>query len=88
MRVDVTYMGTNSISATYAHRDLEPCVGECVAAFAAAILSDEVGVKPGLWFTEEAIDESHVPAVLDTAAVNAFTRSTTGVANEKIWGYN
>lgn len=60
MRVDVTYMDTKSISATYAHRDLEPCVGECVAAFAAAILSDEVGVKPGLWFTEEAIDKSHV----------------------------
>jgi len=55
MKVDLTYLN-KKVSATYAHNDLEPCVGECVAAFTAAILSDEIGVKPGLYFAEEAID--------------------------------
>ena len=41
MRVDLTDQKT-TVSATYAHIDLEPCVGECVAAFAAAILTEEV----------------------------------------------
>lgn len=52
MRVDLTTQDNRMVSATYAHIDLEPCVGECVAAFAAATLSKEVGVRPGVWFTE------------------------------------
>jgi hypothetical protein len=85
MRVDLS-TDDRTVSATYAHIDLEPCVGECVAAFAAAALSEEVGVRPGVWFTEEAIDAEHCPAVLGAAAVNAFTKSTKGVPNDRIWG--
>lgn len=90
MRCDVSSYQEPGLqaSALYAHENLEPCVGECVAAFCAAVLSGSV--KPGVWFPEEAIDgEDNVAAVLNLASVGAHTatvESTIGVINKDIWG--
>ena len=56
MRCDVTTSKDPAIRATalYAHENLEPCVGECIAAFCAAVLTEGV-VPPGILFPEEAI---------------------------------
>ena len=56
MRCDVTCAKLPpDLQATtlYAHENLEPCVGECVTAFAAAVLSGNVDL--GIWFPEEAV---------------------------------
>ena len=90
MRCDVTSPKEPSLKATalYAHENLEPCVGECVVAFGAAVLSGVV--RPGVWFPEEAIDAgADAAAVLDLASVGAHTvnvDSTIGIQNEQVWG--
>ncbi|TFJ87851.1 hypothetical protein NSK_001198 [Nannochloropsis salina CCMP1776] len=53
MRVTATSKrGTESATALYAHEDLETCVGEGIAAFAAQVLDGKVA--PGVWYPEEA----------------------------------
>lgn len=64
------------ISAVYAHDNLEACVGECVVAFACAILAPRnVAVVPsGVWFAEEAVTAgTDVAAVLHLASIGAHT---------------
>jgi saccharopine dehydrogenase-like NADP-dependent oxidoreductase len=94
MRCDV-YAGNDNdktgihATAVYGHANLEPCVGECVTALAAAVLSDNV-VSPGVWFPEQAIQNpSDVASVLHLASVNAHTttvESNFGLTQEQIWG--
>lgn len=90
MRCDVTCAKDPSIRATmlYGHENLEPCVGECVAAFCCSVLSGSV--KPGVSFTEEAIAEgSDAAAVLGLATVGCHTvevESTIGVSRDEVWG--
>lgn len=89
MRCDVSGPDVNA-TAIYAHENLEPCVGECVAAFCAAILSEGV-VSPGVWFPEEAIDGgADAAAVLDLASVGAHTIQAESkeldLACEEVWG--
>ena len=91
MRCDVTCASIPDLEATaiYGHENLEPCIGECVTAFCAAILSG--AVKEGVWFPEEAIQGGRDAAsVLRLAAVGAHTTSTSSrgidVSNEEIWG--
>ena len=71
-----------------AHENLEPCVGECVTAFCAALLNGNV--KPGIWFPEEAIDtKEDVAAVLALSSVGAHTlkaQSTCSLSQEDVWG--
>ncbi len=77
MRVDVfeTSNPTNSMRSVYGHEDLEPCVGECVAAFAALLLRGEV--EPGVHFCEEAVvNDDTAELVLSAASINAFTKPT------------
>jgi hypothetical protein len=76
-------------SAIYAHENLEPCVGECVTAFAAAVLSG--AVRDGIWFPEEAIQGGvDAAAVLAAASVGAHTVlvSSEGMelSLEQVWG--
>lgn len=74
MRVDVSCQKDPTVKemALYAHENLEPCVGECVSAFCAALLNGSV--KPGVSFPEEAIDtKEDVAAVLALASVGAHT---------------
>jgi saccharopine dehydrogenase-like NADP-dependent oxidoreductase len=63
-------------TAIYGHDNLEPCVGECVAAFCCALLTAG-RVRPGVWFPEEALDvaSGDVLAVLQLAAVRAHTQT-------------
>eukprot|EP00527_Entomoneis_sp_CCMP2396_P005670 CAMPEP_0198149274 /NCGR_PEP_ID=MMETSP1443-20131203/45822_1 /TAXON_ID=186043 /ORGANISM="Entomoneis sp., Strain CCMP2396" /LENGTH=449 /DNA_ID=CAMNT_0043814257 /DNA_START=59 /DNA_END=1405 /DNA_ORIENTATION=- len=79
MRCDVTCPTKPEISVTalYAHENLEPCVGECVTAFAAALLSSSPEAVPaGVWFPEEAIQTpEQVTSVLQMASVGAHTKS-------------
>lgn len=90
MRCDVTSTQDPSIKATmiYGHENLEPCVGECIAAFCCAVLGG--AVKPGVWFTEEAIKEGNdAAAVLSLASVGAHTvdaESTFGISQQEVWG--
>jgi hypothetical protein len=90
MRCDVTTAHDPTLSASliYGHENLEPCVGECVTAFCCAILSG--AVKPGVWFTEEAIKEGRdAAAVLGLASVGAHTKEVDGtidIAKEDMWG--
>jgi hypothetical protein len=91
MRCDVFSSKVPGMRATalYAHENLEPCVGECVAAFCAAILSESV-VPPGVWFPEEAIaDGADAAAVLKLASVGAHTvqveSSDLDLACEEVW---
>lgn len=104
MRCDVRYDGSSSdssdngksihASALYAHENLEPCVGECVVAFACGLLT-EGAVKPGVWFTEEAFgdDTSAVSSVLGLASVGAHTTLATAtdglpsLTTEQVWGH-
>jgi saccharopine dehydrogenase-like NADP-dependent oxidoreductase len=77
-------------SAIYAHGNLEPCVGECVVAFACAVLSQKV--PPGIWFPEEAIAAGEdIAAVLSKASVGAHTNDviTSGnfnLSKKDMWG--
>jgi saccharopine dehydrogenase-like NADP-dependent oxidoreductase len=91
MRCDVTSSKNSSIRATaiYGHKNLEPCVGECVVAFCAAVLSGRV--SPGVKFPEEAIaDEDDVKAVLSLASVGAHTTSVDATSlilkRTDVWG--
>jgi hypothetical protein len=97
MRVDVTATAAAATSgkpkvratAVYGHENLEPCVGECVAAFACAVLAG--AVPPGVWFPEQAIRSGpDARAVLDLASTGAHTTlvETTGfdLAREQVWG--
>ncbi|KAL3925166.1 MAG: hypothetical protein SGILL_000591 [Bacillariaceae sp.] len=60
-------------TAIYAHENLEPCVGECVVAFCAAVLSGRVNA--GVQFSEEAIAaEEDIVSVLSLASVGAHTK--------------
>lgn len=92
MRVDVSSPKVPGMRATalYAHENLEPCVGECVAAFCAAILSEGV-VPPGVWFPEEAISEGGDAAtVLELASVGAHTVQVESagldMTYDEVWG--
>lgn len=89
MRCDVTSdKASFETTAVYAHENLEPCVGECVVAFCAAVLSGSVA--PGISFPEEAIASgADAAAVLNLASVGAHTievESTIGVKCDEIWG--
>jgi len=91
MRCDVTSTRNPNLKATaiYGHENLEPCVGECVVAFCAAVLAGRV--KPGVWFPEEAItSEEDVVSVLSLASCSAHTAIATGagvdVNNGSVWG--
>jgi hypothetical protein len=77
-------------TALYAHENLEPCVGECVAAFCAAVLSEGV-VPPGVWFPEEAIaGGADAATVLELASIGAHTvqieSSNLDLSFEQVWG--
>ena len=92
MRCDVSSSKVPGMRATalYAHENLEPCVGECVAAFCAAILSGVV--PPGVWFPEEAIaGGADAAAVLKLASVGAHTvqveSSYLDLSCEEVWGF-
>jgi hypothetical protein len=89
MRCDVSG-GDVKATALYAHENLEPCVGECVAAFCAAVLSEGV-VPPGIWFPEEAISGgADAAAVLELASVGAHTVQAESkeieLSCEEVWG--
>ncbi len=90
MRIDVSCEKDPSIQemALYAHENLEPCVGECVSAFCAALLGG--CVQPGIWFPEEAImSKSDTAAVLGLAGIGAHTlevSSSDGLQVEDVWG--
>jgi hypothetical protein len=91
MRCDVSSSMVPGMRATalYAHENLEPCVGECVTAFCAAILSGVV--PPGVWFPEEAIaGGADAAAVMKLASVGAHTvqveSSDLDLACEEVWG--
>jgi hypothetical protein len=75
-------------TAIYAHENLEPCVGESIVAFAAAILSD--AVPAGVWFPEEAIAAgSDATAVLAMASVGTHTTTVEGnldLTREQVFG--
>jgi hypothetical protein len=89
MRCDVSSDKEPSLKATalYAHENLEPCVGECVAAFCAAVLGN---VRPGVWFAEEAFTSGEdAAAVLNLASAGAHTvevDSNIGLTREQVWG--
>jgi saccharopine dehydrogenase-like NADP-dependent oxidoreductase len=90
MRCDVSSAKDASIQemALYAHENLEPCVGECVVGFCAAILGQRV--QHGVYFPEEAIEAGDdVASVLRLAAVGAHTteiQSNSGLTKETVWG--
>lgn len=90
MRVEVTSVKDLQLNemALYVHPNLEPCVGECVIAFAAALLGGKV--DPGVWFPEEAIVfPDDVSQVLKLASVGAHTlqvKSTSGLESSDVWG--
>ena len=77
-----------SVSAVYAHDNLEPCVGECVVAFGCAVLSG--AVPPGVLFPEEAVGGADVTAVLGLASVGAHTveveTKNLALSREEMWG--
>lgn len=79
---------TLNASALYAHENLEPCVGECVVAFCAAVLTGRV--DSGVWFPEEAVEAGDdAAAVLNLASVGAHTVDVHGGLNlsiEDVWG--
>jgi hypothetical protein len=74
--------------ALYVHPNLEPCVGECVVAFAAASFSDKI--DSGVWFPEEAIiSPDDIAQVLKLASVGAHTlnvESETDLKLSDVWG--
>ena len=93
MRCDVTCPTAEPelrATAIYAHENLEPCVGECVVAFACAVLSG--AVPPGIWFPEQAVGAGQdAAAVLALASVGAHTTevSTSGrvqLSRDQVWG--
>jgi hypothetical protein len=97
MRVDVTAATSTAtsdlanvkVTAVYGHENLEPCVGECVVAFACAVLAG--AVPPGVWFPEQAIQSGpDARAVLDLASVGAHTTlvEATGfeLTRDQVWG--
>jgi hypothetical protein len=91
MRCDVTCAKDPSLfqaTAIYAHDNLEPCVGECVTAFGAAVLSG--AVKAGVWFPEQAIEAGpDAAAVLQLASVGAHTtvvEGTLSLTRDEVWG--
>ena len=64
-------------TAIYAHENLEPCVGESIVAFAAAVLSGSV--PAGVWFPEEAITAgADARSVLHMASVGTHTTTVDG----------
>jgi hypothetical protein len=92
MRCDVTCETEPDLHATavYAHENLEPCVGECVAAFACAVAGG--AIRPGVWFPEEAFEsEQDVASVLSLASVRAHTTEVrvggkVNLSREEMWG--
>lgn len=91
MRCDVRVDAKPSVRATaiYGHQNLEPCVGECVVAFACAVLSG--AVAPGVWFPEEAISGGIAAAqVLRCASIGAHTTLVEScdihISREEVWG--
>jgi len=91
MRVDVTSDKEPGLRATaiYGHENLEPSVGQCVVAFACAVLSG--AVAPGVWFPEEAVGEGQdAAAVLRLASVGAHTAVAESegmaLADGDVWG--
>ena len=90
MRIDVSCEKDPSVKemALYAHENLEPCVGECVSGFCAALLSDSV--KPGIYFPEEAIvTKEDTARVLGLTGIGAHTlevNSGDGLRFEDVWG--
>ena len=70
--------GGHLATAIYAHENLEPCVGECIVGFAAAVLSG--AVSNGVWFPEEAVRSGDdAAAVLGLASVGAHTATVEGL---------
>jgi saccharopine dehydrogenase-like NADP-dependent oxidoreductase len=90
MRVEVSSSKDPSLKdmALYVHPNLEPCVGECVVAFAAATFSDKI--DPGVWFPEEAVvTADDIAQVLKLASVGAHTlnvQSESGLKYSDVWG--
>lgn len=94
IRVDVSVVNDTKsdmeghlATAIYAHENLEPNVGECIVAFAAAVLSGSV--RPGVWFPEEAIQGGDdAGSVLALASVGAHTTQVDGMglSREDIFG--
>lgn len=90
MRCDVTCIKEPALRATaiYGHENLEPCVGECVVAFAVAVLSG--AVPSGVWFPEEAISAEDIPAVLKLSSIGAHTTEAQAngfeLKKEDVWG--
>lgn len=89
-------------TAIYAHENLEPCVGECVLAFCAAVLGG--AVRGGVHFPEEAMaagdDVAQVLAMASVGAhtevhtsngssdssVTSFSSNTVNLTHESVWG--
>lgn len=90
MRCDVYCEKDDQIRemALYAHENLEPCVGECVVGFCAALLGE--AVQSGIYFPEEAIDDGNDAAqVLQLASIGTHTlevESNSGLKKEDVWG--
>lgn len=92
MRCDVTCGEKEpSLRATaiYGHENLEPCVGECVVAFACAVLAG--AVLPGVWFPEEAVASGpDAAAVLRLCSTGAHTTDVMAngleLRREEVWG--
>jgi len=90
MRCDVSCSKDPSVSemALYAHENLEPCVGECVVGFCAAVLGNCVDY--GIYFPEEAIEGGEdLAQVLRLTSVGAHTlevESNSGLTKKEMWG--
>lgn len=90
MRVEVSSSKDPTLKdmALYVHPNLEPCVGECVVAFAAASFSGKI--DPGVWFPEEAVvTPDDIAQVLKLASVGAHTlnvESETDLKLSDVWG--
>eukprot|EP00551_Chaetoceros_affinis_P007151 CAMPEP_0203668508 /NCGR_PEP_ID=MMETSP0090-20130426/5123_1 /ASSEMBLY_ACC=CAM_ASM_001088 /TAXON_ID=426623 /ORGANISM="Chaetoceros affinis, Strain CCMP159" /LENGTH=431 /DNA_ID=CAMNT_0050532967 /DNA_START=248 /DNA_END=1540 /DNA_ORIENTATION=+ len=89
MRCDVSCSKDPSVSemALYAHENLEPCVGECVVGFCAAVLGNCVDY--GIYFPEEAIEGGEdLAQVLRLTSVGAHTlevESNSGLTKKEMW---
>ncbi|KAG5183586.1 hypothetical protein JKP88DRAFT_199003 [Tribonema minus] len=71
MKVTATAKDGSTAVMTYAHKDLEECVGIATAAFAAAALRGDI--KTGIWYPEEALrDEAARERLLAEATRGAF----------------
>eukprot|EP00612_Vaucheria_litorea_P000162 CAMPEP_0171451642 /NCGR_PEP_ID=MMETSP0945-20130129/67_1 /TAXON_ID=109269 /ORGANISM="Vaucheria litorea, Strain CCMP2940" /LENGTH=407 /DNA_ID=CAMNT_0011976147 /DNA_START=104 /DNA_END=1323 /DNA_ORIENTATION=+ len=71
MKVSAVSNDRETCQISYAHRDLEECVGIATAAFAASVLRGDV--RHGVWFPEEAFGDSEKrKRVIDEAIQGNF----------------